>query len=143
MSWSWGGRRLIVGHLEDGRQMSILSGIVQDGRGLGRINRDEGSQRNVLGIVEDSQDTGRDGQPVEVNSGVYCIQADWLWENLDLVTAGSGPERYLTGLAAVAADQGSLLAAQPSDDPAEVRRKNLIEPGGGAGNQQPGGTGLS
>lgn len=113
-------RRLIVGHLEDGRQMSILSGIVQDGRGLGRINRDEGSQRNVLGIVEDSQDTGRDGQPVEVNSGVYCIQADWLWENLDLVTAGSGPERYLTGLAAVAADQGSLLAAQPSDDPVEV-----------------------
>lgn len=113
-------RRLIVGHLEDGRQMSILSGIVQDGRGLGRINRDEGSQRNVLGIVEDSQDTGRDGQPVEVNSGVYCIQADWLWENLGQVAAGSGPERYLTGLAAVAADQGSLLVAQPSDDPVEV-----------------------
>ena len=112
---------LIDGHLEDGRQMSILSGIVQDEHGLGRISRDQGSQRNVLGIVEDSDDAGRDGQPVEVNSGVYCFQADWLWENLSQVDAGIGQERYLTDLAAIAAGQeDSVVAAQPSEDPVEV-----------------------
>ncbi|PKB71167.1 MAG: UDP-N-acetylglucosamine diphosphorylase/glucosamine-1-phosphate N-acetyltransferase [SAR202 cluster bacterium Io17-Chloro-G6] len=113
-------RRLVDGHVEGGRQMSILSAIVQDGRGLGRIRRDHGYQRNVLGIIEDSEDTGRDGQPVEVNSGVYCFQADWLWKNLENVDSGSGRERYLTDLAAIAADRGDLAAAQLSDDPSEV-----------------------
>lgn len=113
-------RGLIDGHLKDGRQMSILSGIVQDGRGLGRIGRDQGSQQRVLGIVEDSQDTARGAQPVEVNSGVYCFKAEWLWENLDQVSAGNRGERYLTDLAAIAAGQGGLVAAQPSDNPVEV-----------------------
>ena len=113
-------RRLIDGHLEGGCQMSILSGIVQDGKGLGRIHRDQSFQRNVLGIIEDVLDTARGGQSVEVNSGVYCFQADWLWENLDRVTTGSGPERYLTDLAAIAADQGGSVVALPSDDPDEV-----------------------
>ncbi|MDA1127611.1 MAG: bifunctional UDP-N-acetylglucosamine diphosphorylase/glucosamine-1-phosphate N-acetyltransferase GlmU [Chloroflexi bacterium] len=113
-------RSLIDGHTEGGRQMSILSGIVRDGHGLGRINRDQGSQRNVLGIIEESQDTERDGQPIEVNSGVYCFQADWLWENLGRVGAGNDQERYLTDLAAIAAGQGEVVAAEPSDDPVEV-----------------------
>ena len=113
-------RRLIDGHLENARQMSILSGIVQDSGGLGRIHRDQGFQRNVLGIVEDTEDSDRDGQPVEVNSGFYCFQADWLWENLGRVEAGNGPERRLTDLAAIAAEQGAIVAALPSDDPAEV-----------------------
>ena len=113
-------RRLIDGHLANARQMSILSGIVQDSGGLGRIHRDQGFQRNVLGIVEDAEDSDRDGQPVEVNSGVYCFQADWLWENLGRVEAGNGPERRLTDLAAIAAEQGAVVAALPSDDPAEV-----------------------
>ena len=113
-------RRLIDGHLANARQMSILSGIVQDSGGLGRIHRDQGFQRNVLGIVEDAEDSDRDGQPVEVNSGVYCFQADWLWENLGRVEAGDGPERRLTDLAAIAAEQGAVVAALPSDDSAEV-----------------------
>ena len=113
-------RRLIDGHVEGGRRMSILSGIVQYGGGLGRINRDHGYQRNVLGIVEDADDTVRGVQPVEVNSGVYCFQAGWLWENLGKVYAGDGRERYLTDLAAIAAKQGDLVVAQASDDPSEV-----------------------
>ena len=104
-------RRLIGGHLEDARQMSILSGIVRDGRGLGRVSRDQGSQQNVLGIVEASDDLGRAGEPAEVNSGVYCFQADWLWETLGRVGAGSGPERYLTDLAAIAVETGPTLLA--------------------------------
>ena len=113
-------RGLIRGNLEDSRQMSILSAIVQDGHGLGRINRDLGFQRRVLGIIEAPDDSDRLDQPVEVNSGVYCFQADWLWENLERVAAGNGPERYLTDLAAIAAEQGSAVAALPSNDPDEV-----------------------
>ena len=113
-------RHLIEGHLEHGRRMSILSGIVQDGRGLGRINRDQRSQHDVLGIVEAAQDSVRDEQWIEVNSGVYCFQAKWLWENLGQVSSGSGQERYLTDLAGIAAGHGDSVAAQPAGDPVEV-----------------------
>ena len=113
-------RRLLDGHLEEGRKMSIMSGIVQTSAGLGRVTRDLGSQQNVLGIVEATDDTERDGQPVEVNSGVYCFQADWLWENLEKVDVSSNGESYLTDLAAVAAGLGASVAALPSNDPDEV-----------------------
>jgi len=111
---------LVDEHLADGRQMSILSGIVSDGSGLGRIDRDLGSQQAVLGIVEAVDDSDRPAGPVEVNSGVYCFQTDWLLKNLGQVEAGSGAERYLPDLAALAAEQGESVAACPSKDPAEV-----------------------
>ena len=113
-------RRLLDGHLEEGRKMSIMSGIVETSAGLGRVKRDLGSQQNVLGIVEATDDTERDGQPVEVNSGVYCFQADWLWENLEKVDVSSNGESYLTDLAAVAAELGASVAALTSNDPDEV-----------------------
>jgi bifunctional UDP-N-acetylglucosamine pyrophosphorylase/glucosamine-1-phosphate N-acetyltransferase len=111
---------LINGHVENAHHMSILSGIVQDSNGLGRIDRDYGSKRAVRGIIEASDDLNRDGQPVEVNAGVYCFQADWLWENLARITSGKGPERYLTDLAALAVEQGANVAALPANDPTEV-----------------------
>ena len=111
---------LINGHVENDHIMSILSGIVQDSNGLGRINRDHGSQRKVMGIIEASDDLNRDGQPVEVNAGVYCFKADWLWENLARITPGKGSERYLTDLAALAMEQGENVAALPANDPTEV-----------------------
>ena len=113
-------RSVLNGHLDNSRQMSILSGIVLDGRGLGRIKRGDGFQQNVLGIIEAADDAKRLDAAVEVNAGVYCFQADWLWENLTKVNAGSGPERYLTDLAAIAAEQGDVVAALPSNDPDEV-----------------------
>ena len=113
-------RRLIDGHIQDSRQMSILSGIAQVSQGLGRISRDLGSQQNVLGIIEANHDTGRTGEPVEINSGVYCFQADWLWENLGQGGAGKSQERYLTDLAAIAAGKGDAVAAVVVDDPDEV-----------------------
>jgi len=113
-------RRLLDEHLANDRQMSILSGIVEDGTGLGRIYRDLGSQRSVLGIVEAGDDPERAEESVEVNSGVYCFQGDWLWENLGRVEPGNSPERYLTDLAAIAAAAGSVVAALPTNEPDEA-----------------------
>ena len=113
-------KRLIGEHGAANRQMSILSGIVKDSSGLGRIDRGTGSQQNVLGIVEAVDDFGRPDEAVEVNSGVYCFQADWLWRNLQQVKTEGRPERYLSDLAAVAAAQGDSVSALPCNDPVEV-----------------------
>jgi bifunctional UDP-N-acetylglucosamine pyrophosphorylase/glucosamine-1-phosphate N-acetyltransferase len=77
-------------------------------------------QQNVIGIIEALDDPGRPVGPIEVNSGVYCFQATWLWENLKLVNTGNGSERYLPGLAAIALAQGKFVSALRSDDPVEV-----------------------
>jgi bifunctional UDP-N-acetylglucosamine pyrophosphorylase/glucosamine-1-phosphate N-acetyltransferase len=113
-------RRLLDEHLANDRHMSILSGVVEDGTGLGRIDRDLGSQQAVLGIVEADDDPERTEEPVEVNSGVYCFQGDWLWENLGRVGPGNSPERYLTDLTAIAVSAGSTVAALPTNEPDEV-----------------------
>ena len=113
-------KKLVDSHIKDARQMSILSGVVPDGHGLGRIDRGQGSQQSVIGIIEATDDSGRADEPVEVNSGVYCFQSDWLWENLNQVKPGDGPERYLTDLASIAAELGDGVAALSSNDPTEV-----------------------
>ena len=113
-------QRLVDGHLAHNRQMSILSGVVENGSGLGRINRVPGSKQDVLGIVEAGDDPNRPAEAIEVNSGVYCFQGTWLWENLQKVRAEAGEERYLTELATIAVRQGESVSALRSDDPVEV-----------------------
>ena len=55
-----------------------------------------------------------------MNAGVYCFQADWLWENLKQVKPGNGSERYLTDLAGMAANQEGNVSAMPTHDATEV-----------------------
>ena len=113
-------QHLIEQHVLENRYISILSGVVEDGSGLGRIVREVGSQRNVIGIVESVDDPVRSTDPIEVNSGVYCFQAHWLSENLEKVNTGFSSERYLPDLAAIAVGQGKPISAFPSKDPVEV-----------------------
>ena len=113
-------QNLIDQHVLGKKQMSILSGVVKDGMGLGRIERERGSQQKVIGIVEAVDDSVRSAEPTEVNSGMYCFQASWLSENLQNVNNGLGSERYLPDLAAIAAGQGKSVSAFSSGDPVEV-----------------------
>ena len=113
-------KNLIGAHVKDARQMSILSGMIQGSCGLGRIRRDQKPQQRVLGIVEATDDSERSDELLEVNAGVYCFQSDWLWNNLNQVEPGNGSERYLTSLAAIAAEQGVGVGALTSNEPAEV-----------------------
>ena len=107
-------------HLIEERQMSILSGIVRDGKGLGRIDRVQDSKQSVIGILEETDDLRRPAESIEVNAGVYCFQAAWLYDNLGIVSSEHGTERYLPGLAAIAAGQGKSVFASGSGDPVEL-----------------------
>jgi bifunctional UDP-N-acetylglucosamine pyrophosphorylase/glucosamine-1-phosphate N-acetyltransferase len=55
----------------------------------------------------------------ELNAGVYCFDADWLWaniENLPLRQARNGTEYYLTDMVGLAVDQGLLVEAIVTED---------------------------
>ncbi|MFQ5861213.1 MAG: bifunctional N-acetylglucosamine-1-phosphate uridyltransferase/glucosamine-1-phosphate acetyltransferase, partial [Dehalococcoidia bacterium] len=57
---------------------------------------------------------------VEVNAGVYCFQAGWLWEHLRQLAPGPEGEVYLTALVALAVDSGARVEGLRCEEPWEV-----------------------
>jgi bifunctional UDP-N-acetylglucosamine pyrophosphorylase/glucosamine-1-phosphate N-acetyltransferase len=72
--------------------------------GYGRVVRD--AQGMVRGIVEEKNASPAERAITEINSGIYCIETDWLWEHLPRITRNpvSG-EYYLVDLVSMAAAQ--------------------------------------
>lgn len=92
---------------------------------FGRVVRAEAGQ--VLEIVEVAEARQRPKAAEllalrELNAGVYCFAADWLWANLPalpLRQARRGQEYYLTDLIGMAVNQDQSVVATPVADPDE------------------------
>lgn len=97
---------------------SMLTHVTDSPRGFGRIVRDE--RGHVVAIVEEAQATPEQLAIREVNVGIYCFEADWLWNHLDKIPLNPKGEYYLTDLVAIAVQQGGTINALPVDDPDEV-----------------------
>jgi bifunctional UDP-N-acetylglucosamine pyrophosphorylase / glucosamine-1-phosphate N-acetyltransferase len=103
----------------------LLSVLGQPESSFGRVVR--GDEGQVVEIVEVAEAKKRPNADTilnnrELNVGVYCFAADWLWEHLDklpLRQARSGPEYYLTDLIETAVGQNRLVQAIITDDPDE------------------------
>src|SRR5690606_11476543 len=63
--------RLVAGHIEFGRGMTMLSAVLDNPTGLGRILRDE--QGLVRGIVEEKDASDEERRITEINGGVYVF----------------------------------------------------------------------
>lgn len=97
--------------------VALLSTVVDDATGYGRVLRGDGA---VVGLVEEREATAAQRAVREINSGVYCFDAAWLWPRLRAVPERSNGEYYLTDLVAVAVREGRLVVALPADDPLEA-----------------------
>lgn len=79
---------------------------------------------HVVEIVEVAEARLRDDTDAilavrELNAGVYCFDAEWLWQNLPnipLRQARSGPEYYLTDAVGMAVAQGRVVEAVVAED---------------------------
>ncbi len=92
--------------------MSILSGIVADPFGYGRVLRnDEG---DVEAIVEE-KDATRDQREVrEINSGILAFDAEFLLEALPRIGNDNAKgEYYLTDVVGIAREDGLTVGALP------------------------------
>jgi bifunctional UDP-N-acetylglucosamine pyrophosphorylase/glucosamine-1-phosphate N-acetyltransferase len=63
----------------------------------------------IFDIVEEKHTTPIQAAIHEVNSGVYCIEAEWLWPHLDRLTAHPNGEYYLTDLVGLAVQDGQRV----------------------------------
>jgi bifunctional UDP-N-acetylglucosamine pyrophosphorylase/glucosamine-1-phosphate N-acetyltransferase len=95
----------------------MLTLISEQARGFGRIVRDEHGW--VKAIVEEAQATEEQLLINELNVGVYCFAADWLWDALRRIPLSSKGEYYLTDLIEIAVSDGLTVQAQVLEDERE------------------------
>ena len=126
-------RAMLAAHRSGNAAATVLSAVVSDPSGYGRILRK--SETAVQGIVEESQLTGEQRELNEINSSIYCFTLEKLWPALARVTPNNKHrELYLTDavgelaaahetvLAHVAADPREALGCNTRADLAEVDR---------------------
>jgi bifunctional UDP-N-acetylglucosamine pyrophosphorylase/glucosamine-1-phosphate N-acetyltransferase len=98
--------------------VSLLTVTTNEARGFGRILRDASGQ--VSGIVEEAQATTEQLNIHELNPGVYCFRAAWLWEALKRIQISPKGEYYLTDLISMAVEDRHTIQSMSVDDPNEV-----------------------
>lgn len=106
-------RALIDGYLESGATLGLLTALVDDPAGYGRVLRDV--RGRVTGVVEERDATAEQRAVREMNCGIYCCRGDWLWRRLECLRPAANGELYLTQVVEQAAAEGGLWAYQAPD----------------------------
>jgi len=98
-------KKLVETQTKHAGPMTILTLIEEDPRGFGRVARDGAGQ--IQAIIEEADATPAELEINELNAGMYCFNADWLWETIGHLALSDKGEYYLTDLVglAVQADQ--------------------------------------
>jgi bifunctional UDP-N-acetylglucosamine pyrophosphorylase / glucosamine-1-phosphate N-acetyltransferase len=112
-------KALIATHRNGNAAATILSAVVVDPAGYGRIVRK--SETAVSAIVEESQLTDEQREINEINSAIYCFTLEKLWPALAQVKPNNKHrELYLTDAIAVLSAKGETVLAQVAGDSREV-----------------------
>jgi len=116
-------QQLIDLHCRARPTITILTVTSDDSMGFGRVVRD--AEGHVLRVVEEAVATPQILALRELNCGVYCFDAQWLWEHLPQipVTQPKG-EFYLTDTLGLASGQGRRIETLVIDDVTEVQGIN-------------------
>ena len=110
---------MLANHRQRGAVLSVLTTQVADPAGYGRVVKREGNR--VLRIVEEKDASEEELGISEINSGVYCVEAGFLFAAVaGLSNDNAQGEYYLTDIVKAAADGGALCLAWQTADPAEV-----------------------
>ena len=90
--------------------MAMLTVTRDDPQAFGRVVRN--AKGEIEAIVEEAYCTPEQRAIKELNPGVYCFDAEWLWENLPKIPFNSKGEYFLTDLVAIAVSQGRPVLSQ-------------------------------
>ena len=111
--------RLVESQRGNSGPVTMLTLVQDNPRGFGRVVR--GENEAVIEVVEEAVATPEQLAIRELNAGVYCFDADWLWEHVDQIPLSLPKEEYyLTDLVGMAVDEGCDVAAVVADAPEEA-----------------------
>ncbi len=111
-------RCLITTQKKHSGPITMVTIIAENPRGFGRVVRNANHQ--VQSIVEEAVATPEELLITELNAGIYCFSADWLWEALHKIKISPKGEYFLTDLAEIAMNSGLDIETITLDDPAEA-----------------------
>jgi bifunctional UDP-N-acetylglucosamine pyrophosphorylase / glucosamine-1-phosphate N-acetyltransferase len=112
-------KALIAAHRAGNAAATILTAVLVDPSGYGRIVRKSGA--NIAAIIEESNLTEEQRELNEINSSIYCFTLEKLWPALAQVKPNNQHrELYLTDVIAVMAAKGEAVLAQLAADAREA-----------------------
>jgi bifunctional UDP-N-acetylglucosamine pyrophosphorylase/glucosamine-1-phosphate N-acetyltransferase len=112
-------RQLVERQQQNDGPLTVLTLVTEDSRGFGRIVRD--GNGGVLEIVEEAVATPEELAIRELNVGVYCFDADWLWSRIEQIPLSLPKEEYyLTDLVGMAVGEGQRVETVTTEDKAEA-----------------------
>jgi bifunctional UDP-N-acetylglucosamine pyrophosphorylase/glucosamine-1-phosphate N-acetyltransferase len=114
--------RLWLHHRRSGATITLLTIGSPDSMQFGRIVRD--SAGRVMAIVEEDQATPEQRDIRELNVGVYCFDAAWLWPHLSALPVSPRGEYFLTDTVAQAVAEGQIVEAVGAENLEEVMGVN-------------------
>ena len=107
--------KLYEGHKAAGAKATVLTAIMPDATGYGRIIRT--AEGDVARIVEQKDASKEELQVKEVNSGIYCFECQDLFAALAKVGCDNAQgEYYLPDVLAILREQGEKIWAVAADD---------------------------
>jgi len=101
------------------RAMALVTAMLEDPAGYGRVIRDE--EKRITRIVEDKDATPREKAVHEINTGSYLFDSLFLAKNIGKIGAANAQkEYYLPDLVRLAVESGRKVSALTLLDPTEV-----------------------
>lgn len=111
--------RLRAYHVSHGNTVTVLSAIIEDPSGYGRIIRDRDG--NFIKSVEHKDASPAELKSHEINSGMYIFDTKELKEALDLIQPNNAQgEYYLPDTLTIIRDKGLKVDAFALDDPEDI-----------------------
>ena len=115
---------LLQRHIDEGASCTLLSAVVDNPAGYGRICRDAG--RNIVRIAEQKDATAEERAIKEINTGVYCFDISFLRRGIGkLKNNNAQGEYYLTDVPSlIRAEGGKIASLMLADGISEVMGVN-------------------
>jgi bifunctional UDP-N-acetylglucosamine pyrophosphorylase/glucosamine-1-phosphate N-acetyltransferase len=112
-------RRLIAQETEGTAAAVLMSALMEDPTGYGRVIRD--ARGNVLDVVEQKSGTAEQLAIREANMGIYCFRADLFWKHVHEIRPDNpAHEYYLTDMPAILTRAGHTVEAMQIEDAGEA-----------------------
>ena len=119
-------RAFVNQHASSGSDCTVLTAVVPDPHGYGRIARD--SAGSMTAIVEHDDCTETERRIREVNSGMYCFRLSSLISCARLLTDDNVQgELYLTDVVSIMRSKGMKLGTYAAPDWREMLGINTVE----------------
>lgn len=112
-------------HRQEAAVITILTAIMENPVGYGRVLREGRQDGHVTGIREDADATEEERGIREINTGTYVFDLPYLSRSLPRLRSDNEQnEYYITDLVFQAVSEGQTVAAMPASNPEETMGVN-------------------